>query len=246
MLLKLILTLLLFLTIVLVVAIAINPKIVAMPFNRLVEVLEDDKAKEVFIDNIHKPSLFSHSKVLETEWENIRDEAVSMFASSRNIGKNVYSGLERQEEDFWTGWDTCSLRLFGQDNVNASHRCPHLWSLIKDQPEINTVLLSKMAPEKIIRPHSGPYQGVLRYHLALTVPKDEQPFIMLADQKYEWKEGVGQMFNECHRHYAVNPSKTEERIILFLDIKRKFDTPILNIFNDINLGIAKHIPFIGY
>lgn len=224
-----------------------DPKSVAKPFNRMVRRLEPEAIEELYLDTY--TDIFPASGELESCWQDIRDE-VSRYIKSESKKGCIYSKVERQPDKFWEGWNTNTLRVFGQDSPNAPKISPTLWRIIKNNKCINTALISRLEPGKTIEPHDGPYQGVLRYHLGLHIPQNSGSHISLNDAKYEWKNGEGKMFNECHTHYVINPSEDknghpikEERVVLFLDIKRKFKSPVLNLLNDVSLGLVGQVPF---
>ena len=79
---------------------------------------------------------------------------------------------------------------------------------------------SILAPGKHIPPHKGPYKGIIRYQLALKVPKSGECKLLVDNTPYFWKEGEGVLFDDTYTHEVVNNS-TEHRIALLLDVKRK-------------------------
>jgi aspartyl/asparaginyl beta-hydroxylase (cupin superfamily) len=48
---------------------------------------------------------------------------------------------------------------------------PKTYNLIKKIPNCTLAMFSVLLPGKKLAPHRGPYNGVLRYHLSLIVPK---------------------------------------------------------------------------
>ncbi len=59
---------------------------------------------------------------------------------------------------------------------------------------------------------------------------------------YSWKEGEGILFDETYLHFVHNDTPYH-RIILFLDIKRPFETSLMAYINDFILyliGISPH------
>ena len=216
-----------------------HPKIAARPFNRMVSLLEPDKARADFLPCQD----FPYGRVLEKSWREIRDDL-----RSESLG-NIYAQWESQKEEFWEGWRTTTLRLFGQDHPRAQELNPTLWNLVKDHPEIDTVLISRLKPGKKIPEHRGPYQGLMRYHLGLQIPENTDSHIVLNGVKYNWSNGEGQLFNECHKHHVDNPAfdrdgraVKEDRIILFLDVVRPFRSPWLNKLNQFQLKMARSRP----
>jgi hypothetical protein len=49
-------------------------------------------------------------------------------------------------------------------------RCPETARLLRKIPGLTMAFFSVLAPKAHIRPHRGPYKGLLRYHLGLMIP----------------------------------------------------------------------------
>ena len=69
-------------------------------------------------------------------------------------------------------WKTCFLYGCGFQADVGVQQCPRTAELMRQIPGMTTAMFSILSPRKHIRPHRGPYMGVLRYHLGLVVPED--------------------------------------------------------------------------
>jgi beta-hydroxylase len=70
-------------------------------------------------------------------------------------------------------------------------------------------------------------------------PKDNMNcFISVDKEKYSWKNGEDVLFNDMLEHYVEN-NTDEERIILFLDIKKDFNNIFINGLNTCILYFAQ-------
>lgn len=117
-------------------------------------------------------------------------------------------------------WQTFNLIMFNQDVPLNAARCPTTVKMLKQVPGMQSALFSIIAPNTYIPPHNDPAKGVIRYHLALKVPKErEKCFISVDGQKYYWKEGDGVLFDDVFDHWVRNDTD-EDRVILFVDILR--------------------------
>jgi aspartyl/asparaginyl beta-hydroxylase (cupin superfamily) len=102
---------------------------------------------------------------------------------------------------------------------------------IKKIPGCTQAMFSVLSPGKIIKPHTGIYAGILRYHLGLNIPKNHMNcFISVNKKKYYWENGKDVMFNDMLEHYVEN-NTDESRIILLLDIKKDFNNIFINALN---------------
>jgi len=214
-----------------------NPTEILLPYNMLIENLYE---KKVFYTEEEKKKIFPTSMILEKEWRKIRDEFMSVAKGNYNFG-NVGKNFIVEDEDFWSGWTTFQLRMFGKDNEENMNKCPTLKNILESDNNIPTAFFSIMQPGKTLPSHYGPFKGILRYHLGLKIPKNGFCFISVDGETYDWKEGEGVLFDETYKHFVHN--KTEEyRVILFLDVKRPLDFP-LNIVNESILYLMGISPY---
>lgn len=135
-------------------------------------------------------------------------------------------------------WDILFLRTYNK-NTDKIKYFPKTYKLISKIPNCTLAMFSILHPGKIIPPHRGIYNGVLRYHLALKTPKDnDKCYIVVNNIKYHWKEGNDIIFDDFYTHYVKN--ETDEcRVVLFLDIKKQFNNVFLDTLNNVLLYFGK-------
>ena len=73
-----------------------------------------------------------------------------------------------------------------------------------------------MSADTSIKPHFGACNLKLRCHFPLFVP--EASFLRVAGEARPWQAGKMVIFDDSYEHEAANLSKTEERVILLIDI----------------------------
>lgn len=134
------------------------------------------------------------------------------------------------------GWRSLFLRVFNHDTdamENFSLTKTLLDGLEKQGVTCTTAYLSLLDPITFIPPHVGVLKGVLRYHLGLIVPEDKDDcFIVVDGHKKNWSVGDDMMFDDTFLHHVTNRTG-QKRLVLFLDIKRKFPhNDLANMIND--------------
>jgi beta-hydroxylase len=135
-----------------------------------------------------------------------------------------------------TPWENIILRVFDSDTELITH-FPKTYNLIRD--DCTFAMFSILPPNKKLAPHYGPYNGILRYHLGLIVPKDKDNcFLMINNNKYIWGEGDDILFDDTLLH-SVENNTNDTRVVLFLDVHRTFDNPIITILNKTILYFGK-------
>jgi beta-hydroxylase len=188
--------------------------------------------RSVYIDPQHFPEL----KVLQDNWQVIRDEALRLndegyiraAAGYTDIGFNSF---------FRTGWKRFYLCWYGKDLASAEALCPQTVKLLRSIGTVKAAMFASLPPGARLVRHRDPYAGSLRYHLGLQTPNDPGCYIEVDGQRYHWKDGQSVMFDETFIHHAENTTD-QQRVILFCDIERPLWGSPLRAFNRF---FAKHV-----
>ena len=229
--------LLIFVMLMILAAIWYYPKLILNPINSIYRT--DRSERKLFYTDAEKREIFPVSLDLENNWLSIRTEGQNLFISLENKNINYLNSYhidigDENKQD----WTTIPLRLFTYDCPSYMSKCPKLTKILKSHPEIVSCLFSIMQPGKIIKPHRGPYDGLIRYQLALTIPKDqngdvdERCHLYVGDKVYRWEEGNGVMFDESNIHGAVN-NTDQLRMVLLIDLKRPYTSKFLGYLNSL-------------
>ncbi len=224
-----------------IIEIVRNPYMALIPYNSLITYLHP---KKVFYTSEEKREIFPESKILEYNWKNIRDEAIKINNDRTGNDRNVWESFTSENDTFWKGWSSIGLRMYGKNNQDNLDKCPLTKKLLEENPNIITAFFSVIAPHKTLPSHYGPFKGVLRYHLGLSIPPKEEGncFISVDTQVYEWKNGEGILFDESYKHFVKNETNYN-RIILFIDVKRPLHTAFMTLINDGIVWIIKNSPY---
>jgi beta-hydroxylase len=190
-----------------------------------------------FINNFYKQEdeIFFETPqfdILRRNWETIRDEY-------KKYPKDVerYAYFDSVQATIDTGevpWNTIILRMYNRDSNNVKF-FPKTMELLEQIPGCSVAMISILPPGKYIPPHTGPYNGVLRYHLALeTDPVNWSNCIINIDgETYAWKQGEDVLFDDTKLHWVHNNTESE-RVVLFLDIEKP------GIMNKIIMSFARY------
>lgn len=187
--------------------------------------------------------IFPSAYTLEKYTEEIKDEGWNLYREKQGIN---YLNLYNIDigKDNTKNWTTIPLKLFGKYSEDNLNKCPRMKSLLSIYPDIQSCLFSIMEPHKIILPHYGPYDGLLRYQLPLDIPickENEECFLHVNDKKCIWESGISLLFDESNLHGAVN-NTSHKRMVLLIDIKRPYNNRLLSYINDIVLKIFSALP----
>ena len=115
---------------------------------------------------------------------------------------------------------------------------PKTKKLISNVPNCSSIMFSVVRAKQYIKTHHGPYKGVLRYHLGLITPKNNELCSITINNKikYNWQNGKDLIFDDHFLHHVENHTE-EDRVILLLEIKKDFDNILLNLINSFILKI---------
>lgn len=179
-------------------------------------------------------------KELRENYKEIKDEYINY---TMNHGKlKSFKEIDKVQIDYDISdvpWDVLFLRVYNK-NTSKIVYFPKTYSLISKIPGCSLAMFSVLHPGKVIPPHKGPFKGVLRYHLALITPKENEKCTIEVNKiEYNWKEGEDVIFDDTFVHSVKNESY-ESRVVLFLDIQRDFENIFLDTLNSIILYLGKY------
>ena len=182
---------------------------------------------------------YNWCKELRENYKEIKKEYINY---TKNHGKlKRFKDIDKVQTSYDISdipWEVLFLRVYNKDTSKIAY-FPKTYSLISKIPGCSLAMFSVLHPGKIIPPHTGPFKGVLRYHLALITPKDNEKCIIEVNKlEYNWKEGKDVMFDDTFVHSVKNESD-ETRVVLFLDIQRDFENIFLDTINSVILYFGK-------
>ena len=141
------------------------------------------------------------------------------------------------------GWKTFFFTAFGHESKRNTALCPETWKAVRLIPGLKTAMFSIFEPGKHLKPHRGPYNGVLRLHLGLVVPEiSERLAIRVAHRICHWREGEVLIFDDAYEHEAWNET-SQPRVVLFVDFAKPLRFPA-NLLNWALLRLAVFTPYI--
>ena len=161
---------------------------------------------------------FNELKLLEDNWETIRDEANALI----NLEK-IQSAKQNDDAGFNSffkaGWKRFYLKWYDAKHPSAEKFCAKTVALLRQTKCVKAAMFAELPAGGKLNPHRDPFAGSLRYHLGLVTPNDNRCFIEVNQQRYSWRDGEGVIFDETFIHWAQNNTDLN-RIILFCDIER--------------------------
>lgn len=173
---------------------------------------------------------FPWAEEIEREWRTIRVELEPLLARRQHLPNFQDLSKDQRYLSQDDGWKTYFFWAYGLKAFGNCRRCPETARIVKTIPGMKTAMFSIFAPGKRLPPHRGPFKGVLRYHLALSVPEPARACgIRVGEETRHWEEGKSLIFDDTFDHEAWNDTNGV-RVILFVDFIRpmRFPASIVN------------------
>lgn len=174
-----------------------------------------------FIKNINEvfPENIEFENNYYSKYKNELDTIYNLYSNVDCIKKN--NPLFRIGDVKEKCWRAIYIKILDEFKIkNLNIICPHLYKML-NKSYISNAMLSILDANVDIPEHYGYFKGYYRYHLGYIIPeyKNNKPFIVCGNEKYEWKEGKGVLFDDMFNHYVRN-NTPHKRIVLYLDIIR--------------------------
>ena len=169
-------------------------------------------------------------KKLRDNWQIIRDEYINYCKNNKTkiFRARDINPIEGQIDKNDIPWEIIILRCYNKD-TNLVKYFPNTMKLLSDQ--YPNVMFSVLPPGKRLDLHKGAYNGVLRYHLGIIIPTDkENCYIKVNGNQNHWNLGSDIYFDDMEEHEVFN-NTNETRVVLMLDVPRKFSNLIIRYLN---------------
>ena len=175
-------------------------------------------------------AFFPRGAAFVDAWRSIRDEANDLTRRLHQVPR--FHDIMREQASISANdgrdWRMFVLKAYGSEMPKNMAACPTLARLVEDSPEVLSASISFLAPGKHVPAHRGPFRGVLRFYLGLSVPlaDDGRPAAVLrvADTEYRIGDGDCMLWDDTFPHEVWNGSR-QVRSVLLLDVWRR-DMPI--------------------
>ena len=159
-------------------------------------------------------------------WQEIRDEALAIARDLPSVPR--FHEIMREQESISANdhrdWRMFILKAYGTEIPANMARCPTLASLVAAAPDVLSASFSFLAPRKHIPAHRGPFRGVLRFQLGLSMPRTTAgtpaAVLRIDDREYRIADGECLLWDDTYQHEVWNASE-EVRIALLLDVWRR-------------------------
>jgi aspartate beta-hydroxylase len=190
-----------------------------------------DGARWLYDRRIDTPAILDHQQYFPNAsrfvgaWPALRDEALAI-AGQLSIVPRFHEIMPQQTEisaNDGRDWRMFVMKSYGHVSQENLARCPALASILPHCPEVLSATYSFLAPGKHVPEHRGPFRGVLRFHLGLSMPRDANGnlgAILWIDHKpHLLDDGECLLWDDTYPHELLNTTDWV-RAVLLLDVWR--------------------------
>jgi aspartate beta-hydroxylase len=175
-------------------------------------------------------SLFANHARFVAAWRTIAGEAAAARPETAPRFHDLMRAQTRISAADDRDWRMLVVKAYGIVIAANAGKMPTLAGLLAACPEVTSAAISFLAPGKYIPPHTGPFPGILRFHLGLHMPlgNDGRPTtVMTIDGKpYRFGNGEFLLWDDTYVHEVRNAAD-EPRTALLLDVWRPGMPPSL-------------------
>jgi aspartate beta-hydroxylase len=169
---------------------------------------------------------FPDARRFQSAWPQLREEALRVAEDLKRVPRFHELMPEQAQISANDGrdWRMLVLKAYGTPFPRNLARCPVLAAALASAPDVLSAALSFLAPGKHVPEHRGPFRGVIRFYMGLSVPvsADGRPAAVLTIDHREHRIGNGEclLWDDTFPHEVLN-SGDQVRIALLLDIRRR-------------------------
>ena len=190
-----------------------------------------DVVRSVYDARITTPAVldterfFPNAQAFVARWREIRDEALAVKQNLASVPR--FHDIMREQADISANdgrdWRMFIMRAYGRDVPENRSRCPTVSALLDESPDVVSAVFSFLAPRKHVPKHRGPFRGILRFHLMLTMPRATDggvaAILEIDGEPHPLEEGQCLLWDDTYPHEVRNNSD-EVRAALLLDVWR--------------------------
>ncbi len=168
---------------------------------------------------------FPNARRFAAVWEALRDEAMTVGRQLPRVPR--FHEIMPEQADISANdgrdWRMYIMKAYGHVSHQNLLRCPTMRALLEDCPEVLSATYSFLAPGKHVPEHRGPFRGILRFHLGLSMPRDGNGnlgAVLWIDRKpYLLDNGECLLWDDTYPHELLNTTD-QVRAVLLLDVWR--------------------------
>jgi aspartate beta-hydroxylase len=219
--------------------------------------------RRIYDRRIQEPPLldearfFPQAQLFRDSFPEIRREALQIASERLNRVPRFHEIMPEQAEisaNDGIDWRMFTMKAYGREIPEHTQSCPTTMDVINRCPGVLSASLSFLAPGKHIPPHRGPFRGIVRFHLGLSMPRNENgelgAVLWIDGVPHYLDNGDTLLWDDTYTHEVVNATN-DVRIALLLDVWREGMPADMRVLSNVIVGLVRTVmavrsaPFTG-
>jgi len=198
---------------------------------------------------LDEPRHFPQAEIFRENWLAIRNEALAISTERLSKVPRFHELMKEQTEisaNDGIDWRMFTMKAYGVDVPENVARCPVTASVAARCPNVLSCSFSFLAPGKHIPVHRGPFRGIVRFHMGLSMPRNETgelgAVLWVDGVPHYLGDGDTLLWDDTYPHEVLNATN-DVRIALLLDVWREGMPADLRVLSTMIVGIVRTAMF---
>ncbi len=188
---------------------------------------------------------FPQAQLFRDRWKDIQAEALKVSAGRFAKIPRFHEIMREQAEisaNDGIDWRMYTLKAYQTDVAENLAECPITAGILAQCPNVLSASFSFLAPGKHIPVHRGPFRGIVRFHLGLSMPRDDKgelgAVLWIDGEPHYLADGGTLLWDDTYPHEVLNATN-DVRIALLLDVWRAGMPADLRALSNVIVGIVR-------
>jgi aspartate beta-hydroxylase len=188
---------------------------------------------------------FPQAQLFRENWQAIRAEALAVSAERLKEIPRFHEIMPEQAEisaNDGLDWRMFTMKAYGTKVREHLERCPVTASVVASCPTVLSASFSFLAPGKHIPVHRGPFRGIVRFHMGLSMPRDEAgqlgAVLWVDGMPHYLDDGDTLLWDDTYPHEVLNGTR-DVRIALLLDVWREGMSADMRMLSSAIVGLVR-------
>lgn len=192
---------------------------------------------------------FPQARLFRDAWPRIRAEALAVSAARLSKIPRFHEIMPEQaaiSANDGADWRMYTLKAYHSEVAEHIAECPVTSGIVAQCPGVLSASFSFLSPGKHIPVHRGPFRGIVRFHLGLSMPRNaagELGAVLWVDGVPHYlADGDTLLWDDTYPHEVLNAT-SDLRIALLLDVWREGMPADMRALSNVIVGIVRTAMF---
>jgi aspartate beta-hydroxylase len=192
---------------------------------------------------------FPLARLFRENWQAIRAEALAVSTDRLKDIPRFHEIMPEQagiSANDGIDWRMFTMKAYGTEVPENLARCPVTADIVARCPTVLSASFSFLAPGKHIPVHRGPFRGIVRFHMGLSMPRNEAgelgAVLWVDGAPHYLDDGDTLLWDDTYPHEVLNAT-ADVRTALLLDVWREGMPADMRMLSSAIVGIVRTAMF---